>query len=91
MIRKVRSGALSAVIADDTILIPEANNAPDCALHVINEQIEPYDLSLGFRRTFGNPTFREVINEEILVLLENGVLNVRAHKCCSLQTCLLSW
>jgi ABC-type amino acid transport substrate-binding protein len=77
MIEKVRRGELTAVIADDTILIPEANQAPDCALHVLAESIEPYDLSLGFRRTFGRPAFREAVDEELLLLLESGTLNVR--------------
>ena len=76
-IARLRNGTLAAVIADDTILVPEANTAPDCALHVLNDLIEPYDLALGFRRTFDNDAFRDAVDLELLRLLESGRLAVR--------------
>ena len=79
-IAAMKAGAVAAVIADDTILLPEANTAADCELHVVQEQIEEYDLALAFRRTFDEPALLDSINLELLYLLQNGSLEVRMHK-----------
>jgi hypothetical protein len=50
---------------------------------VLNESIDPYDLSLGFRRTFGHAEFLKAVDEELLQLLESGTLNVRPRFMCT--------
>ena len=78
----MKAGAVAAVIADDTILLPEANTAANCELHIVQEQIEEYDLALAFRRTFDEPALLDSINLQLLYLLQNGSLEVRTCSSC---------
>jgi hypothetical protein len=80
MIEKVRNATLSAVIADNTILEPASHSDPTCSLHILDTEIEPYDLALGFKRTFNNSAFLRAVNEVLLLLLENGTLEVRTRQ-----------
>lgn len=79
MINRIVAGDLFAVIADDTILVPEASKDATCALHILDAELEPYDLALGFRRTFDRPDFVAAVNTQLLYLLQSGVLEVCSH------------
>lgn len=79
MIEKLVNGTFAAVIADNTILVPEAKREASCSLHILEDEIEPFDLALGFRRTFEHDALREAIDDELLLMLEDGTLQVRHH------------
>lgn len=86
-IQAARDGLVAAVVADDTILVPEANKAADCELHIVQEDIEEYDLALAFRRTFNDTLLIDSVNLALLYLLQNGTLEVcSAAK--TLHTCV---
>jgi hypothetical protein len=78
MIKTLRDRKFAAVIADDTILVPEAHQAAGCALHILPDQIAQYDLAIAYRRTFDNAPLMEAIDEQIAFLLGDSTLFVRS-------------
>jgi ABC-type amino acid transport substrate-binding protein len=76
MVHDLRKGQLKAVMLDDTILVPIANQAKACDLHILDDKLSQYDLALAFRRTFNDTRLMDAVNTEIQYLLQDGTLQV---------------
>ena len=80
MIKKLRAGQYAAVISDDTQLEPRARADDSCALRILTDKIEPFDLAIAFRKNFPYPELVRALNNALLKLQETGQLAVRLHK-----------
>ena len=78
MIKKLRAGQYAAVISDDTQLEPRARADDSCALHILPDKIEPFDLAIAFRKDFPHPRLVTAMNNALLRLQESGTLTARA-------------
>lgn len=76
MIRRLKQGQYAAIISDDVQLIPRAHQDKSCALHILDEQIEPFDLAIAYRKGFPFPRLQAEISNSLLRLQEAGTLEV---------------
>lgn len=76
MIERVRNGTSFAVIGDDNILVPAAQRDRDCALHILDDEVEQFDLALAYKRTFNDSAFMRAVDVQISRMAEQGVLEV---------------
>lgn len=75
------------MISGETQLLPRAYKDTTCSLHLLQEEIEPYDLAVAFSKSFSSDSFRDAVSRSLLDMQEDGTLTVRplsgksAHAC----------
>jgi ABC-type amino acid transport substrate-binding protein len=77
MVDKLKSGRYAAMISDDTQLHPRAHEDDTCALHILPDKLEPFDLAFAFRNGFPYQRLKMAISNSLLELQEAGKLSVR--------------
>lgn len=84
MISGMKAGRYAAVISDATQVVPRADADPSCSLHVLDEPLGKFDLSLAFRTGFSrdHPGLIDDVSSALLHLGEAECLKVR---CCGLS------
>ena len=80
MISGMKAGRYAAVISDATQVVPRADADPTCSLHVLDEELGKFDLSLAFRKGFSTdyPGLVDDISSALLHLGEAECLRVRS-------------
>jgi hypothetical protein len=74
MIRKLKTGVYAAIISDDVQLVPRAHQEDDCALHILEDYIEPFDMAIAYRKGFPYGRLQKEMSNSLLRLSESGKL-----------------
>jgi hypothetical protein len=89
-IKKLRNDDLAAIISDGSQLQFRASKDPSCSLHILHEDLGPFDMAFAFRANFSRdyPDVNLIanINAKLLLWQEEGELKV----CSTFSTLRLS-
>jgi hypothetical protein len=74
MVRKLKAGVYTAIISDDIQLVPRSHQDESCALHILDDYIEPFDLAFAYRKGFPYGRLQTEVSNSLLRLSEAGSL-----------------